>query len=93
MVTSQMMAMRKIVLKTLATRPYKVILKSQVNTEAALFQIIHTTPTTTTPLLIILFKIFYYKQCICFCQTTSYTVFSCHVTIHISSEKYNKFQF
>jgi len=35
MVTSQMVAMRKIVLK--------VVQKSQVNTEAALFQIIHRT--------------------------------------------------
>jgi hypothetical protein len=92
MVTSQMMAMRKIFLKTLANRPYKGILKSQVNTEAALFQIIHRTPPTTTPLLILIFQIFY-KHCICFCQTTSYTVFGCHMTIHISSEKYNKFQF
>jgi len=78
MVTSQMMAMRKIVLKTLATRPYKVILKSQVNTVATLFQTIHRTPPTTASLLIILFKIFY-KHCTYFCQTTSYTVFSCHM--------------
>jgi hypothetical protein len=92
MVTSQMMAMRKIVLKTLATRPYKVILESQVNKEAALFQIIHRTPPNTASLLILLFKIFY-KHCICFCQTTSYKVIDCHMTIHISSEKYNKFHF
>ena len=62
MVTSQMVAMRKIVLKPLATRPYKVILKSQVNTEAALFQIIHRTPPTIASVLILLFKIFY-KHC------------------------------
>jgi hypothetical protein len=92
MVTSQMVAMRKIVLKTLATRPYKVILKSQVNAEATLFQIIHRTPPTTASVLILLFKIFY-KHCICFCQTTSCTVLGYHMAIHFSSEKYNKFQF
>jgi hypothetical protein len=42
-----MMAMRKIILKTSAARPYTVILKSHVNTEATLFQIIHRTPQTT----------------------------------------------
>ena len=94
MVLHRMMAMRKTTLKTFSnqnlqshtkvTSEYRGCIISNYTQNTSSLKQLHL----SLQYYLKLFKILY-KYCICFCQTTSYTVCICHMTIHISSEKYN----